>query len=155
MTPFRKILVPTDFSPHSTEALRVASALSQTFQAPLTILAVYQPAIVPLVPEGALFPRPEDVAADISRGNARLIEAVKEASAAGAFEPSSTLRQGAPFAEIIANARDGGFDLIVMGTHGRTGLKHALLGSVTEKVTRKAPCAVLTVRLTTQRFEHP
>jgi universal stress protein A len=155
MTPFQKILVPTDFSPHSGEAMRVACSLSKAFSAPLTLLAVYQPAIMPLVPEGALFPRPEDLAADVARANARLNEWVKEAMAGGAVEASASLRQGVPFAEIIAEARSGAFDLIVMGTHGRTGLSHALLGSVTEKVVRKAPCAVLTVRLQAQRFEHP
>jgi universal stress protein A len=155
MTPFHKILVPTDFSPHSGEALRVACALSKAFSAPLTLLAVYQPAIMPLVPEGALFPRPEDVAEDVGRINARLREFVQEATTGGAVEAGSTLRQGAPFAEIIAEARNSSFDLIVMGTHGRTGLSHALLGSVAEKVVRKAPCAVLTVRLPAQRFEHP
>lgn len=155
MPPFRKILVPTDFSTHSTEALRVAADLSKAFGAPVQVLAVYQPPVVPLVPEGALFPLPVDVAADVSRVNTRLLEDARQLTEAGALGVTSALRQGAPFAEIIANAREGDFDLIVMGTHGRTGLKHALLGSVAEKVVRKAPCAVLTVRLPTQSFEHP
>lgn len=153
--PFRKILVPTDFSAHSTEALRVAVDLSKSFSAPVQILAVYQPPVVPLVPEGALFPLPVDVAADVARVNTRLLEEASRATELGACEVTSALRQGAPFSEIIANAREGEFDLIVMGTHGRTGLRHALLGSVAEKVVRKAPCAVLTVRLSGQTFEHP
>jgi nucleotide-binding universal stress UspA family protein len=77
----------------------------------------------------------------------KLHQVERDAAQAGAGEVSSSLRQGAPFDEIIANAREGGFDLIVMGTHGGSGLKHVLLGSVAEKVVRKAPCAVLTVRL--------
>ncbi len=54
---------------------------------------------------------------------------------------------GVQFVEIIRAARDYDVDLIVMGTHGRTGVSHILIGSVTEKVVRKAPCAVLTVKM--------
>jgi nucleotide-binding universal stress UspA family protein len=153
--PFRKILVPTDFSPHSAEALRVAIDLSKSFDAAVQILAVYQPPIVPLVPEGAIFPLPVDVAADVARVNTKLLELAKQAEQAGAKKVTTALRQGVPFAEIIAEAREGEFDLITMGTHGRTGLRHALLGSVAEKVVRKAPCAVLSVRLSGHTFEHP
>ena len=149
MAPFRKILVPTDFSPHSKEALKVAADLSKTFAAPLQVLAVYQPPVVPLVPEGALFPLPVDVAADVARVNTQLLDLAKEATEAGAFEVSTALRQGVPFAEIVANAREGEFDLIVMGTHGRTGIKHALLGSVAEKVVRKAPVSYTHLTLPT------
>lgn len=146
MTPFTKILVPTDFSPHSAEALKVAAGLSRAFQAPLRLLSVYQPMIVPVVPEGVLFPLAMDMADDVARSNTRLQELERAATAAGAVEVSSALRQGAAFEQIIAQAIEDGADVIVMGTHGRTGLKHVLLGSVAEKVMREAPCAVLTVR---------
>ena len=147
MQPFHKILVPTDFSPHSAEAIRVAASLSRTFDAPLTVMTVYQPAVVPMVPDGVMFPLPVDLEGEVQQMKAKLHELEREATAAGADAVSSELRQGAPFDEIIANAKEGNFDLIVMGTHGHTGLKHMLLGSVTEKVVREAPCAVLTVRL--------
>jgi nucleotide-binding universal stress UspA family protein len=62
---------------------------------------------------------------------------------------------GRPFAEIISFAREKQVDLIVMGTHGRGAIAHVLLGSTTEKVVRKAPCAVLTVRTADQTFEMP
>ena len=61
----------------------------------------------------------------------------------------------APFTEIIRFAKDKDIDLIVMGTHGHTGLAHVLLGSVAEKVVRKAPCPVLTVRHPEHEFVHP
>lgn len=147
MPPFHKILVPTDFSKHSIEAVQVAAALSKLCAAPLTIMTVYQPLILPMVPEGAVFPTPEAMAADYQRTREQLEAAVAQATGAGAPSVDSLLADGAPFAQIVACAREGAFDLIVMGTHGRTGLKHALLGSVAEKVVRKAPCAVLTVRL--------
>ena len=65
------------------------------------------------------------------------------------------VRRGAPFLETIRCAQELGVDLIVCGTHGRTGLKHALFGSVAEKIVRKAPCPVLSVRHPEHRFEMP
>lgn len=153
MQPFHKILVPTDFSPHSAEAIRVAAELSRAFSAPLTVMTVYQPVIAPMVPEGVMFPLPVDLEGDVQRVKERLQLVERQASAAGADLVSCELRQGAPFEEIIASAGEGSFDLIVMGTHGHTGLKHALLGSTSEKVVRKAPCAVLTVRIPDEEIE--
>lgn len=147
MQPFHKILVPTDFSPHSHEAIRVAAELSRTFAAPLTVMTVYQPLIAPMVPEGVMFPLPVDLEGDVERVKERLHQVEREATAAGAGTVTCELRQGAPFEEILASAGEGSYDLIVMGTHGHSGLKHALLGSTSEKVVRKAPCAVLTVRI--------
>jgi universal stress protein A len=147
MQPFHKILVPTDFSPHSAEAIRVAASLSKSFEAPLTVMTVYQPALVPMVPDGVMFPLVVDVDGEVEQMKTRLHEVEAAATAAGADRVSCELRQGSPFDEIIANAREGQYDLIVMGTHGHSGLAHALLGSTAEKVVRKAPCAVLTVRL--------
>ena len=63
--------------------------------------------------------------------------------------------QGIPFAEIISTAREKEIDMIVIGSHGRTGIKHMMLGSVSEKVVRKAPCPVLTVRQTDHEFVMP
>lgn len=147
MQPFHKILVPTDFSPHSSEAIRVAAELSRTFAAPLTVMTVYQPVIAPMVPEGVMFPLPVDLEGDVERVKERLHQVEREAAMAGAGAVRCELRQGAPFEEILASADEGSYDLIVMGTHGHSGLKHALLGSTSEKVVRKAPCAVLTVRI--------
>lgn len=146
MQPFHKILVPTDFSPHSEEAIRVAASLSKTFDAPLTVMTVYQPAVVPMVPEGVMFPLPVDVDGEVEQMKAKLHESEAVATAAGATV-SCELRQGTALDEIIATAGEGSYDLIVMGTHGHSGLAHALLGSTAEKVVRNAPCAVLTVRL--------
>lgn len=142
---FSKILVPTDFSDHSAEALKVAAALSRAFDAPLCLLAVYQPIAVPII-EGAILPLAVDIGDEVARLNTQLQEAERAANAAGAVQVSSTLRQGAPYEQIIAEAAASDSDVIVMGTHGRTGLSHMLLGSVAEKVVRQAPCAVLTVR---------
>jgi len=65
------------------------------------------------------------------------------------------MRVGAPFLEIINAAQSEHADLIVMGTHGRSGLAHVLMGSVAERVVNKAPCAVLTIRHPDRKFKHP
>ena len=65
------------------------------------------------------------------------------------------VRQGPPFLEIVRYAQEANIDLIVLGTHGRGGLAHMLLGSVAEKVVRKAPCPVLTVRHPEHEFVAP
>ena len=155
MSPFHKILAPVDFSAHSDEALRVACAMAETFSAPLTLVNVFSPPIYPL-PEGAFVAMPAAYAEVLAATNKRLEEAaaaLKREHETIAID-TRTL-EGVPFREIVGFARKHAFDLIVMGTHGRTGLKHALLGSVAEKVVRKAPCAVLTVRLAGHVFEHP
>jgi nucleotide-binding universal stress UspA family protein len=63
--------------------------------------------------------------------------------------------QGIPFAEIISIARENDIDMIVLGSHGRTGIVHMMMGSVSEKVVRKAPCSVLTVKKTDHKFTMP
>lgn len=155
MSPFQKILVPIDFSPHSDEALRVACEMAETFGASLTLVNVFSAPIYPM-PEGAYVAMPAAYADVVAATNKRLEETcavVKRDHQALAVD--SRALEGVPFREIVAFARKQGIDLIVMGTHGRTGLKHALLGSVAEKVVRKASCAVLTVRLPGHTFEHP
>ena len=74
----------------------------------------------------------------------------------GMKKPAIThVAYGRPFAEIIAYAREHAIDLIVMGTHGRGAIAHVLLGSTTEKVVRKSPCPVLTIRTSEHPFEMP
>jgi nucleotide-binding universal stress UspA family protein len=142
----RKILVPFDFSPHSREATRWAVDLAQRHDASVTLAHVSQPIAFPPGPDGssiltvdALAEAPRELAAALERARA-------EVEAEGVRAESCVL-DGSPAAEIIELARARGFDLVVMGTHGRGWIAHALLGSVAEKVVRKAPCPVLTVRL--------
>jgi nucleotide-binding universal stress UspA family protein len=155
MPPISRILVPTDFSPNSREATAWAADLAGRYRASITLVHVYQPVSM-ILPEGFVLKSAEDIAELLASLNAALAEAKDQlAAAAPGLEVDATLLQGAPFAEIVRHARENGFDLIVVGTHGRTGLKHALLGSVAEKVVRKAHCPVLTVRLAGHSFEHP
>ena len=144
MAIFHKILVPTDFTPPADEAVRIAVGLSRVCGAPLTILVVFQPPTVPL-PEGALFARPEAMAKHFDHLKTQLDAVAARATDAGAIGVTPIITPGAAVDEIIAQARDGQFDLIVMGTHGRGGIRHALFGSIAEKVVQKASCAVLAV----------
>jgi nucleotide-binding universal stress UspA family protein len=154
MSLFRKILVPVDFSAHSEEALRVSGELARTFDATVTLVNVFQIPIYAL-PEGAFIALPSAYAEATLEAGKQLEAVAAAARAVGMIAVETKVLEGIAFREIVRFACDGAFDLIVMGTHGRTGIKHALLGSVAEKVVRKAPCAVLTVRLAGHTFEHP
>jgi nucleotide-binding universal stress UspA family protein len=137
--PFQKILVATDFSEHSQRALAWALDLRQRLGAALTVLHVYQ--IPAGYPNGFLFSA--DVIGAIE--DSARVELAKFVARAGTTPVESKLAMGVPFMEIVQAARSGAHDLIVVGTHGRTGLKHLLIGSVAERVVRLAPCPVLTV----------
>lgn len=145
MVPFRKLLVPTDFSKHSSEAIRAAADLSRRYEAPVTLAYVFEPVTYAL-PEGHVMQSPPQLEEMRSAFEQRLVEASAEATAAGALGVQTKLLTGPIANEITDFAQQGQFDLIVMGTHGRTGLRHLVLGSVAEKVVRTAHCAVLTVR---------
>ena len=154
MRAIQKILVPIDFSPHAAEATAWAADLARRYDASLTLLHVLQPVAMAL-PEGYVLMSANALSDLMTEIDRALAQARKDVEATERIRPETKLIQGVPFAEIIQFARDGAFDLIVMGTHGRTGLKHALLGSVSEKVVRKAPCPVLTVRMSGHDFVHP
>lgn len=141
---FHKILCPTDFSPGSQQALRVAARLANASNAELVLAHSWR------IPDIAFaeFAFPGDLvrqlADDAERG---LSTAVSEAKTLGVARVSSQLTQGTPWEDIVnILEKDAAFDLIVIGTHGRTGLRRVLLGSVAEKVVRHAPCSVLAAR---------
>ena len=149
--PFTKILVPTDFSDGSHLALERALDLRQQFGAKIVLLHVYQ---IPIsYPNGYVFTA--DILGSIEQAARGQMLKEKERAegrarelAGGAAVPAieAKLMIGAPALAIIEEAQKDGFDLIVMGTHGHTGLKHLLIGSVAERVVRSAPCPVLTIR---------
>ena len=155
MIDLRRILVPTDFSKFSQTALSYAAAFAEKFGAELYLLHVLQnitqviPEILPLEP-----PLTASVAELTSAVQAAFDRVVAENHLHG-LPTHREVREGVPFYEIIRFAREAEIDLIVMGTHGHTGLAHVLLGSATEKVVRKAPCPVLTVRHPEHEFIHP
>jgi universal stress protein A len=144
MIAIKTILVPTDFSECSDHALGYGRAMAETFGASLHLLHVVQdPYTQPWAAEA--FPAPLDdmLAQWQEQARARLQALVPEAARPGAMV---AVQVGSPFQEIVNYAEAQRIDLIVIGTHGRGPLGHMLLGSVAEKVVRKAPCPVLTVR---------
>jgi nucleotide-binding universal stress UspA family protein len=146
MRSFKKIVVAVDFSRHSQEATRVAVDLAARYQATVKLVHVYQPVDYGL-PEGFMSYTPIQLNELIAALEKHLEASEKQAQAMASGVPvSSVLLHGAISSEIVRFAKDEEYDLIVMGTHGRTGLGHVMLGSVAEKVLRTAPCPVLTVR---------
>jgi nucleotide-binding universal stress UspA family protein len=149
MIQLEHILVPIDFSHFSDKALSYGCALAEQFDAQLHLLHVVS------------FPR-DFAAMDWSAGYANRLpetyfQELEEAACRQLDETSfpetrrpltakREVREGTPFVEIVRYARQNEIDLIVIGTHGRTGIAHMLMGSVAEKVVRKAPCPVLAVR---------
>lgn len=161
MINIKQILFPTDFSECSNEAKKYACALCEKFRAELHLLHVIHNLAteVPSFGMGLAFP------AFLENIPAKMDELERHAigSLAQELDPEwqksnrATLatKQGPPFVEIVRYAKTHQIDMIVIGTHGRSALKHALMGSVAEKVVRKAPCPVLTVRPESHAFQMP
>jgi nucleotide-binding universal stress UspA family protein len=146
MITFRRILAPTDFSPHSHEALRHACGLAERFGAELHVIHVLSE-IVPTGPDPLLMPimPPQFYAQDEERARETLKAEVKPEWGAPA-SLTTAVCWGAPAEAIVDYATERKVDLLVIATHGRTGLSHILLGSVAERIVREAPCPVLTIR---------
>jgi len=141
---FRKILVPTDFSEPSQAAINLAIDLARQLDAELELFHAQElPAYI--FPDGVMPISPELVA-DLERTSHAELERLAARAREAGVRASTASAVGAHDAEILRRASESGADLIVMGTHGRTGFRHVLLGSVAERVVRRAPCPVLTVR---------
>jgi nucleotide-binding universal stress UspA family protein len=148
MKVFKRILHATDFSSASRPALARAMALARQNQAPLSIVHALPPTVIPVGGDfGYLPPKTYEAIDQNARQHARkqLAALVKRARKAG-VRVTAILLDGAPHEQIPRAVRRTRADLIVIGTHGRTGLSKVLLGSVAERVVRLAPCPVLTVR---------
>jgi nucleotide-binding universal stress UspA family protein len=144
MALIHKILVATDFSPAADAALHHGIDLARTFGAPLVLAHVYAPPVL-AVPDGVIMVTAFDLADLLIRLQAGLDAAARRARDAGVAAVETALVEGTPWHEIVATADARQCDLIALGTHGRGVLANALLGSVAEKVVRKAHCPVLTV----------
>lgn len=138
----RKILCPIDFSSGSHHAFRVAARLASELDATLELVHAWH---LPALATGGEYPLPgeaiQGMVDDAERG---LTDTLAEAKKLGVARVTSQLVSGLPWERIVELA--GPNDLIVMGTHGRTGISRFLLGSVAEKVVRHAPCSVLVAR---------
>jgi nucleotide-binding universal stress UspA family protein len=148
----KTILVPTDFSKESKKALRYAIPFARQFNAGIILINVVQPHYVggefgvvdfPVIEAGLQKDSAEQLAA-LATKNVRDLVPVK-----------TVVRTGSPVNEIIDAAKALKADLVILSTHGRTGLRHVLLGSVAENVVRHAPCPVLIVRAHEREFVTP
>ncbi len=140
----KSILVPIDFSDCSKKALQYAIPFARQHEASLTLLYVVpRPNYVGGEYTGLDYAQLE---ADQSASEAERLEALAGAEVRGQVPAKSLIRTGFPVVEILEAAKALPADLIVISTHGRTGLKHVFLGSVAEAVVRRAPCPVLVVR---------
>ncbi|MEY4549971.1 MAG: hypothetical protein RL685_6166 [Pseudomonadota bacterium] len=144
MKPFTKILVPIDFLPHSAEAVRRAMDLANPHSAEVVLLHAYEPGEYPATPGDVVYDD-EQLHRLSAQVRARLDAVRRDADPLGRCI-STRVVQGTPLRAIIEVVTREPFDLIVMGTHGRTGIGRVVLGSIAERVLRRAPCPVLTIK---------
>ncbi|KKK66103.1 hypothetical protein LCGC14_2967460 [marine sediment metagenome] len=153
---FKRIIVPIDFSDCSRIALEYAAATARAHRSKLTILHVYEESFIEPYVRAA---NTEEEAQEIIRG----IEQVNEGKYdeflkkidLGGVEYDKLLRKGIPSNEIVETAREQQAQLIVVGTHGRSGIKHMLIGSDAEEVVRNAPCDIVVVKPEKSSFSMP
>ena len=154
---FKKILVPLDGSEHSLRALKIAVQIAKKFEAKITLIHVYsvgiRPVVMPepttLTPIGVPVMAPTDVSkiAEATRkaGAAILADGEEKVKAEG-IEVETLLKEGHSVQEIVKTAKEGSFDLIVIGARGISKIREIILGSVSDGVVHNAPCPVLVVK---------
>ena len=145
MNPPKRILVPLDFSEQSAHALEYAKMLGKALDASLDLLHVVPNPFV-ADPSGLSLALPQAVLDEFDREARTRLEKVLTSAERKTFNVRNIVKMGDPRAEILDYARLAAVDLIVMGTHGRTGVSRVFLGSVAERVVRTASCPVTTVR---------
>ncbi len=150
---FKKILCPVDFSKFTEEVITYAADIAKRYGAELHVLHVI-PNLTYFTPYES-FLTPENLVAvekniqdEVERDFGKMLKHVD-------IEIKRVVKTGVAFVEIIDYAKSEGMDLIVMGTHGRSGIEHILIGNVAEKVVRKSPCPVMTIRPKGKEFKMP
>lgn len=149
MRNFSNLLVPIDFSDHALSALRLAIDVARSGGARITLLHV---GVVPHVYSselglgGAIGPLFTEMSEQVAREQRHRLEKVAREEIPEGVNYEIVLREGFPPEEVLAQVQQGEHDLVVMGTHGRTGLGRVFLGSVAERVVRECPVPVLVTR---------
>jgi nucleotide-binding universal stress UspA family protein len=143
---FKTILFATDFSESSEHAFKYALSLSRKFESRLAVIHVINE---PVDLRGFYVPHIsfDKLEEEIEQGAWKMMEKFCSSNADETIKWESFVVPGLPYEEIIKKAQEIGADLIVVGTHGRTGLDHVLFGSTAEKVVRKSPVPVMTIRI--------
>ena len=144
---FARILVPIDFSPPSDAALATAEALAARFGASIHLIHVLEDPYTTVAYESDVCAYVPPGLKESWRTKAQTqLDALLDQPEKAQFRVTTSVLFGSPAKAIVGYAQDNAINLIVMGTHGRGGFAHLLLGSVTERVVRTADCPVLTVR---------
>lgn len=140
-----RILVPIDFSIHSKNALQYAIPMAEQFDASLYLVYVMEPTVYPadLGFGQVVMPGIEDELRE--KGGDELKELIRD-EIRGRVKAYSHVRTGKPHREILLEAEEKKIDLIIIATHGHTGVEHILFGSTAERIVRNATCPVLTIR---------
>jgi universal stress protein A len=148
-----RILVPTDFSDCARPAAQYARELALRFTAQVDLMTVVDPTLMIAASAGS--PVPQAILEDQEATALQELKKWPDSEYDRELQVHRQVLQGIPFVEIVRYARANEVDLIVMGTHGRSGLTHVLIGSVAERVVRKASCPVLVVRPKGHQFIMP
>lgn len=154
MIKIERILFPTDFSTYAKHALKYALDFAAERQAKLYILHVIPKLSIPVGAGGVTYPVSK-IYEDMEKEAEKNIHHLVPKRFLENIKVENIIIRGTPFVEIIKTAKKYNIDLIVIATHGRTGLAHAFLGSTAEKVVRKAPCPVLCVKRPEHEFVVP
>lgn len=140
----KRILVPVDFSENSKKSLRYAIPLAAQFKASITVIYVVEPAVFPSDFGFGQMSFPDVEKEMYEKAEQELNDLIKDLKSNVVLK--AEVKSGIPFVEVTSYADQENIDLIVLATHGRTGVEHILFGSTAEKIIRKAPCPVLVVR---------
>jgi len=150
----KTILYPTDYSNGARAAMDHVVSLARDYNAKLILLYVIQDISIAewYIPSSLSV---AELVSDMQKSASIEMDKWGAEASSKIKDVEKMVVRGVPFAEIIKTAREKNVDLIVIGTHGRTGIDHMLFGSTAEKVVRKAPCPVLTVRIAGKEFKMP
>ena len=151
MVEFGKILIPTDFSESAENASLYALSLAEKYGSKIYVVHVIEPFTYTSDLGIDMGDQYQVMEATAKRFLDDIVTSIKEKN----IDVEGILLSGEPFVEIIKYAKQEQVNLIIMSTHGRSGIEHMLLGSVAEKVVRKSPCPVLTVKKAGQTFSLP
>jgi nucleotide-binding universal stress UspA family protein len=152
-TNIKKVLVPIDFSDYSKSALKYAVNFAKTFNAEIILVYVVEPVIYPPDFSMGQIAMPSINAEWDDRAKDELQKLAKS-DITGTENVKTVIKTGKPFIEIIETAKEEDVDIIIIATHGHSGVEHILFGSTAEKVVRKAPCPVLTLREPIKGFDY-
>jgi len=149
-----RILHPTDFSDHSEQAFDYACAFAKNFEAELHLIHVLSDPTTVTSPYMTSF-LPADFFHELHKQSSKQLAELSNKKSCENITVIQAVVEGVVFKEIIQYSRENNIDMIVMGTHGLSGLMHLIVGSVAENVVRKASCPVLTVRPDSHEFVMP